>query len=78
MVFIPKTDRKESANKTIRFSREMIERIEEQAREFDVSFSSFVVQACEYALDDIAKDPGKHYRPSSGRDPGAGADKEKE
>lgn len=48
-----KSDRKETENKTIRFPVDMISRIEEVMREKDVSFTGFVLQACEYVLDEL-------------------------
>ena len=59
MAFQIKPNKKESENKTIRFPLPLIERIEEALTNHDTSFSSFVIQACEYALDnmsDSAKD----------------------
>ncbi len=53
MSFILRSDRKESENKTIRFPLELIRQIEEAITGKDVSFSSFVIQACRYALDHI-------------------------
>ena len=46
-------DKKETENKTIRFPSPLIERIEEAIQGKNVSFSSFVIQACEYALRDM-------------------------
>ena len=40
-------------NKTIRFPIPLIERIENAIRNQDVTFSSFVLQACEYALNNM-------------------------
>lgn len=48
-----KSDRKETENKTVRFPVDIIARIEEVMREKNVSFSGFVLQACEYVLDEI-------------------------
>lgn len=48
-----KSDRKETENKTIRFPVDLISRIEEVMREKDVSFTGFVLQACEYVLDEL-------------------------
>lgn len=45
-----KPNRKETENKTIRFPVPLIEKIEKVITENDVTFSSFVIQACEYAL----------------------------
>ncbi len=42
--------RKETLNKTIRFPKELVERIEKQVADKDSYFSSFVIQACEYAV----------------------------
>ncbi len=67
MAFTLKSDKKESTNKTIRFPCSMVERIEAQLREKDVSFSSFVLQACEYVLEDM------EYRAVADEDPSAKA-----
>ena len=56
MGFQLKPDRKETENKTIRFPVDMISRIEEVMREKDVSFTGFVLQACEYVLDELEND----------------------
>lgn len=53
MAFQLKSDKKETENKTIRFPLHLIERIESVIKNQDVTFSSFVLQACEYALDNI-------------------------
>lgn len=53
MAFQIKSDRKETENKTIRFPLELLERIENAIKENDVTFSGFVIQACEYALDNM-------------------------
>ncbi len=50
MSFQIKPDRKETENKTIRFPITLIKQIEETIRQHDVTFSGFVIQACEYAL----------------------------
>lgn len=50
MSFQIKQNRKESENKTIRFPLPLIEEITNAITGKDVSFSSFVIQACEYAL----------------------------
>lgn len=50
MTFQIKSDRKETENKTIRFPVLLIEQIEEVIKKNDVTFSGFVLQACEYAL----------------------------
>ncbi len=46
MAFRIKPDRKETENKTIRFPLELVEKI-------NVTFSGFVIQACEYALNNL-------------------------
>lgn len=53
MAFQIRSDRKESETKSIRFPLEMVERIEEAIKGNDVTFSGFVIQACEYALDQM-------------------------
>ena len=53
MAFQLKPNRKESENKTIRFHVELIDRIDKAIVNQDVTFSSFVIQACEYALNDM-------------------------
>ena len=53
MAFQLKANRKESENKTIRFPVELIDRIDKAIVNQDVTFSSFVIQACEYALNDM-------------------------
>ena len=55
MAFQIKPDRKETETKSIRFPLELVEKIETAIERNDVSFSSFVIQACEYALDHIDK-----------------------
>ena len=42
--------KKETLNKTIRFPKELVEKIEKQVAENDSYFSSFVIQACDYAI----------------------------
>jgi hypothetical protein len=55
MAFQLKSNRKETENKTIRFPLPLIEEIEKAIQNEDVTFSSFVIQACEYALKDMKK-----------------------
>ncbi|MGN0379309.1 MAG: YlcI/YnfO family protein [Butyrivibrio sp.] len=59
MSFQLKPNKKDSENKTIRFPVALIDRIEDAIRNQDVTFSSFVLQACEYALDDMDKNTEK-------------------
>ena len=51
-----RSDRKETENKTVRFPVDLVARIEEIMREKDVSFSGFVIQACEYVVDELEKE----------------------
>lgn len=53
MAFNLNIERKESINKCVRFPVDVINRIDKITTENDVSFSKFVIQACEYALKDI-------------------------
>ena len=53
MTFQLKPNRKETENKTIRFPIPLIEKIDNTILNQDVTFSSFVIQACEYALNDM-------------------------
>lgn len=53
MTFQLRQNRKESENKTIRFPIQLIEKIDKAIANQDVSFSSFVIQACEYALENM-------------------------
>jgi metal-responsive CopG/Arc/MetJ family transcriptional regulator len=49
-------NRKETENKTIRFPISLLEKIDDVIKENDVTFSSFVIQACEYALENMNND----------------------
>lgn len=53
MAFILKNNRIETENKNIRFPLPLIEQIEKSIENTDLTFSRFVIQACEYALDNI-------------------------
>ena len=59
MAFQLKPHRKETENKTIRFPIHLINKIEETIKNQDVTFSSFVIQACEYALDNMDNNDNK-------------------
>lgn len=48
-----KPDKKETENKTIRFPISLIEKIETALIGKNTTFSGFVIQACEYALDNM-------------------------
>lgn len=56
MAFQIRPNKKESENKTIRFPLELVSRINQAIKGNDVSFSNFVIQACQYALDNMEKD----------------------
>ena len=53
MAFHINSDRRETENKTIRFPLALVERIEKAITGNDVTVSGFVIQACEYALDNM-------------------------
>ena len=53
MSFTIKNDRIETENKTIRFPVDLIQDIEDAIQNKDVTFSSFVLQACRYALENM-------------------------
>lgn len=55
MAFEIKPNRRESENKTIRFPIEIIDKVNEAITGKDVSFSNFVIQAVEYALENMEK-----------------------
>ncbi len=59
MAFQLKSDRKETENKTVRFPVKLLERIEKAIVGKDVSFSGFVIQACEYALESLEESENK-------------------
>lgn len=52
-MFQLRSDKKETENKTIRFPVPLVEEIEAVICEKDISFSSFVLQACQYALENM-------------------------
>ncbi len=60
MAFQLKPNKKETENKTIRFPVTLIERIDKTLENQDVTFSSFVQQACEYALDNMETQKKDH------------------
>ncbi|MDO5393163.1 MAG: YlcI/YnfO family protein [Mycoplasmatota bacterium] len=49
----------DTENKTIRFPLPLINRIEEEIKNKNVSFSKFVIQACEYALENMEAETKK-------------------
>ncbi len=56
MSFQIKPYKKETENKTIRFPITLIEKIENAIKNENITFSRFVIQACEYALDNMETD----------------------
>ena len=63
MAFQLKPNKKESENKTIRFPIPLIHKIEAAIQNQDVTFSSFVIQACEYALHDLQRPDHSNAEP---------------
>ena len=60
MPFQLKPNKKETENKTIRFPVSLIERIDKVLEnQPDITFSSFVIQACDYALENMDDTPKK-------------------
>jgi len=53
MSFQIKPYKKETENKTIRFPVTLIDFIEKAIENQDITFSRFVIQACEYALNNM-------------------------
>lgn len=53
LAFQIKSDRKETESKSIRFPVNLIEQIENAIKGKDVTFTGFVIQACEYALSNM-------------------------
>lgn len=53
MAFQLKPNKKETENKTIRFPISLVNDIEKAIENQDVTFSRFVIQACEYALENM-------------------------
>ena len=60
MAFQLKPYKKETENKTIRFPLELIEKIEQAIKNKNVTFSRFVIQACEYALENLEPNNSNH------------------
>lgn len=59
MSFKIQPNKKESENKTIRFPLPLIERINQALVGTEASFSSFVIQACEFALANMDDEESK-------------------
>ncbi len=49
-------EKSDSSNKTVRLPNDLIERLEELAKDKNLSFSGIVTQCCEYALDNLEED----------------------
>ena len=47
-------------NKTFRFPQELLERLEQVAKEKNVSVNNLVKQCCEYALGDLPEGENKY------------------
>ena len=56
MAFNLNVERKESINKCVRFPIPLINKIEGVLKDYDISFSQFVIQACEYALNNLNRE----------------------
>lgn len=53
MTFQIKSDKKETENKTIRFPVQLVKEIEAAIAGKDTTFSGFVIQACQYAIQNM-------------------------
>ena len=53
MAFRLNEEKRETENKTIRFPLPFINKIEKELSNTNITFSRFVIQACEYALENI-------------------------
>lgn len=62
MAFQLKPNKKQTENKTIRFPLPTIEKIEKAIENQDVSFSRFVIQACEFALENLEQDRKESFK----------------
>lgn len=62
MSFQLNTEKKETENKTIRFPLPLVKKIESFLEGTESNFSRFVIQACEYALSDMEKQPTKEVQ----------------
>lgn len=56
MAFHIKPDKKESVNKTIRFPAPLVDEIEIAITNRNTTFSGFIIQACQYALENLSPD----------------------
>ena len=46
-----------NVSRTMRFTEEMFEQLNQIAADYNVSFNSLVLQCCKYALDHLENDP---------------------
>lgn len=60
MAFRLNEEKRETENKTIRFPLPLINKIEKELSNTNTTFSRFVIQACEYALENIEKESDKN------------------
>jgi len=60
MAFRLNEEKRGTENKTIRFSLPLINKIEKELSNTNITFSRFVIQACEYALENIEKESDKN------------------
>lgn len=58
MAFQIRPNKKETENKTIRFTISLLEKFDNTIKNKDISFSKFVIQACEYALNNMETEKG--------------------
>ena len=59
MAFKLSVEKKETENKTIRFPLPLINKIEKYLEGTESNFSRFVIQACEYVLNELEEDKEK-------------------
>jgi len=64
MSFRIKPDKKETENKTIRFPLQLVQEIEKAIQGKGTTFSGFVIQACQYALQNLNTDESDKKRKS--------------
>ena len=65
MAFQLNKEKKETENKTIRFPLPLIKKIEKVLEGTEVTFSKFVIQACEYALEEMEPKKKKEVKKKS-------------
>lgn len=60
MAFRLNEEKRETENKTIRFPLPLINKIEKELSNTNITLSRFVIQSCEYALENIEKESDKN------------------